>query len=227
MIRIKVQRSLYVTLSSQSIWWEWSEKVTVLARSLRKWSSLWSSCFSLRQQSVNNSSGGQTSSNCPVILRSAMRVLSQVNLLLANELTPLSSIYNTHPHAPSVQRPGDIEHLIKHTLSGSNVTILSRSLSIPPWPFPVFNFVGCQAWRCSRMGGIQRSHAGQEWEVVVVVGGFHWSHVKHWKLTWPYKRWERAGHSQSPIVQLEESRSFSCRAGISRHVMTSTHQMDV
>lgn len=61
---------------------------------------------------------------------------------------------------PAMLHPGGIEHFIKTGQGlGSNVTVLSRSLSIPPWPFVVFNFAGCQAWPCRRMEGTQRSRA--------------------------------------------------------------------
>lgn len=55
----------------------------------------------------------------------------------------------THPHPP---HPCDIEHLIKVTLSGSNVTVLCRSLSIPPWPLPAANFAGCEGLMVQQNG---------------------------------------------------------------------------
>lgn len=51
-------------------------------------------------------------------------------------------------------------------LSGSNVTVLCRSLSIPAWPFSAFNVAGCGAWWCSRMESTKRRHAGIQEEVV-------------------------------------------------------------
>lgn len=86
-----------------------------------------------------------------------------VNLRLhANSPGPLTPLH------PLMLHPGGIEHFIKTGRGlGSNVTVLSRSLSIPPWPFAVFNFAGCQAWPCRRMEGTQRSHAvrATQWQL--------------------------------------------------------------
>lgn len=77
---------------------------------------------------------------------------------------PLSGICNTYPHGLLVSCSGCIEHLIKHTLWGSNVTILGQALSIPPWPFFVFTFVGHRPWwLCGKkMEGKQKSLGEQE-----------------------------------------------------------------
>lgn len=119
---------------------------------------------------------------CSVIVRSAMHVLSQVDLWQI--ISPHQLRYVTFtspacnpPSPPCMSHPGDIEHFIKHTLLGSNVTVLSRSLSIPPWPFSAFNFAGCQAWWCSRMESIQRSRAVQGGEVCI---GVMWS-AESWR----------------------------------------------
>lgn len=117
---------------------------------------------------------------CPVVVRSAMHVLSQVDLwqiISPHQLryvTFTSPACKPHP-LPCMSHPGDIEHFIKHTLLGSNVTILSRSLSIPPWPFSAFHFAGCQAWWCSRMESIQRSHTVQGVGGEEVCIGVMWS----------------------------------------------------
>lgn len=169
---------------------------------------LWSSCCSARQQSVNHGLSNQTAIRWPVIPGSAMRVLSQVDLFWPVSW-PLYPRYVTlararqPPTLPLVLRPGDIEHLIKHTLSGSNVTVLSRSQSIPLWPFSVFNFVGYQAWRCSRIEGIQRSRAVRGGGGG---GGLHRSHVKHWKPAWTWNSRPVSASNSPTIIQSDSVR---------------------
>lgn len=94
---------------------------------------------------------------CAVMRRSTILVLSRVST--GKLADPLSPLCNTYPRVHRISRPGDIEHLIKHTPWGSNVTVLSRAQSIPSWPFSVFTFVEYQAWWYGWMEGLLRRHA--------------------------------------------------------------------
>lgn len=148
---IKVYRGIYATLHSQSICLKCSLKVTVLAQSLE----LKSFFFFFHDHLLATASASRphlwlvipkVSHVCPVRGWSLAPPPA-----LDGPLTPLH---------PLMLHPGGIEHFIKTGRGlGSNVTVLSRSLSIPPWPFVVFNYAGCQAWPCRRMEGTQRSRA--------------------------------------------------------------------
>lgn len=132
--------------SRSSVCWMWTQKVrrgSDFGRGIvcDQWEAVWG------KKKISD----QTQAHPVVTLRSTVRPLSKVDPPPATWLTRHLRHVTLYP----VSRPGDIEHLIKHALQGSNVTILSSALSIPPWPFSVLTFVAYQAWRW-RMGGMQR-----------------------------------------------------------------------